>query len=602
MPAISLIGRVKFFSEPRHVSLCVPFARWRRCLLRRMKQPRNIVYGVDDVPPRGVLLLSGVQHVGLVAIFLLVPVIAGRQAGLPPEKIIDVLSLSMLVMAVGPILHAVRRGPLGSGYLCPPIFAAAYLPASLLALKAGGLPLMFGMTLFAGAVEIVMSRLLRPLRPFLPPEIAGFVVAMIGLTVGLLGFRHVFGIGLAEQPGAASYAVAAITLAIMVGLNVWTTGAPKIFCALIGMVAGYVLAVVAGVLPAADLERLRMAPLVHMPGIEHLGWAFDAELVVPFLVAAVAATLRAIGDLTICQKTNDAEWVRPDFRSISGGAMANGIGTLLSGLLGTIGLNTSTSNVGLASATGITSRSVAFAIGGIYLVLAFTPKAGTVFAIMPAPVVGATLLFAAALVFVNGLIIITSRLLDSRRIFVIGLSFMVALAADVFQPFFSQLPAGMRVFTSSSIVVGTLTALLLNLVFRLGVRRTQTLQVNPAAVDASLVEEFLQTHGAAWGARRDVIERARFNLMQSIELLAESGVARDALTVTASFDEFRLDVGVAYHGVALELPEKRPSNDEIIASYEGQYRLAGYMLRQLADRVQVNNRGGQTTLTFHFDH
>ena len=79
-----------------------------------MKKPRNIVYGVDDIPPRGVLLLSGVQHVGLVAIFLLVPVIACRQAGMPPEKIIDVLSLSMLVMAVGPILHALRRGPVGS--------------------------------------------------------------------------------------------------------------------------------------------------------------------------------------------------------------------------------------------------------------------------------------------------------------------------------------------------------------------------------------------------------------------------------------------------------------------------------------------------------
>lgn len=53
-----------------------------------MKKPRNIVYGVDDIPPRGMLLLSGVQHVGLVAIFLLVPVIACREAGMPAEKII----------------------------------------------------------------------------------------------------------------------------------------------------------------------------------------------------------------------------------------------------------------------------------------------------------------------------------------------------------------------------------------------------------------------------------------------------------------------------------------------------------------------------------
>jgi xanthine permease XanP len=567
-----------------------------------LKKPPNIVYGVDDIPPRSVLLLSGVQHVGLVAIFLLVPVIACRQAGLSADKIIDVLSLSMVVMAVGPILFALRRGAVGSGYLCPPIFAAAYLPASLLALKAGGLPLMFGMTIFAGAVEIALSRVLRPLRPFLPPEIAGFVVAMIGVTIGLLGFRNVFGVGLAEPPVAAAYTIAAATLAIMVGLNVWTTGAFKIFCALIGMVAGYLMAIAAGVLPVADLERLAAAPIAHVPKIEHLGWAFDTDLVVPFMVAAVAASLRAIGDLTICQKTNDADWVRPDFITISGGALANGIGTLLSGMLGTIGLNTSTSNVGLAAATGITSRYVAFAVGGIYLTLAFLPKAGTIFAIMPAPVVGATLLFASALVFVNGFIIITSRMLDSRRIFVIGLSFMVALAADVYQPFFSQLPAGVRVFTSSSLVLGTLAALLLNLVFRLGVRRTQMLEVNPAAVNVQQIDEFMHTHGAAWGARRDVIDRARFNLMQSIELLADSGVTQGPLTVAASFDEFSLDVRVSYDGAPLQLTDKRPTNDEIIASYEGQYRLAGYMLRNLADRVQVSNRGGRTTVAFHFDH
>ncbi|MCI0464415.1 MAG: glycosyltransferase, partial [Gemmataceae bacterium] len=50
----------------------------------------------------------------------------------------------------------------------------------------------------------------------------------------------------------------------------------------------------------------------------------DTALVVPFAVAALATVLRAIGDITVCQKTNDADWVRPDTRSLSGGAMANG--------------------------------------------------------------------------------------------------------------------------------------------------------------------------------------------------------------------------------------------------------------------------------------
>jgi NCS2 family nucleobase:cation symporter-2 len=567
-----------------------------------LKKPVNIVYWVDAVPPLGVTVLSGLQHVGLVSIFLLVPVLACRLAGLAPEKIVDVLALSMLVMALGPVLQRFGRAGIGSGFLCPPIFAAPYLPAAGLALKAGGLPLMFGMTVFAGLVEIVVSRLFRPLRPLFPPEIAGFVVVMISVTVGMLGFRSLFGFGAGQAPTAAHFGVAALTLGTMVALNVWTRGATKLFCALIGMIVGYVAAAFLGVLPAADLDRLRAAALFRLPDVGHVRWAFDAELIVPFAVAAVAASLRAMGDVTICQKTNDAAWTRPDMRSISGGALANGLTTMLAGLLGSIGTNTSTSNVGLAAATGVTSRVVAYSVGGIYLLLAFMPMGAMLFVIMPGAVVGATLVFAACLVFVNGLQIITSRLLDSRRTFVIGLSFMLGLAVDVLPGVFSELPPGVRLFTSSSLVLGTLSALLLNLVFRLGVRRAVTLAVPAGEIDPLKIEQFLETQGAAWGARRDVIERATFNLTQSVETIVDGCAPDGPLEIRASFDEFRLDLQVSYNGPPLELPERRPSPEEIIASEEGQRRLAGFMLRRYADRVSSTHRGGRSTILFQFDH
>ena len=567
-----------------------------------MKRPLTIVYGLDDTPPLGVTLLSGLQHVGLVSIFLLVPVLACREAGLPPEKIVDVLALSMLVMAVGPVLQQLGRKGVGCGYLCPLIFAAPYLPASILALRAGGLPLMFGMTIFAGLVEMAVSRLFRPLRPYFPPEVAGFVVMMISVTVGMLGFRSLVGADSATGPSAAQLGVAAATLGTMVALNVWTKGASKLFCALIGMVVGYVAAVFLGVLTAADLDHLASAPLVRLPDASHVSWSFDVDLMVPFAIAAVAASLRAMGDVTICQKTNDADWRRPDMDTISGGALANGMCTTLSGLLGTAGINTSTSNVGLAAATGVTSRKVAYATGGIYLLLAFLPVGATLFVIMPSAVIGATLVFAACLVFINGLTIITSRMLDARRTFVIGLSFMLGLAVDLMPAVFAELPPAARLFTSSSLLFGTICALTLNLVFRLGVRRTATLTIAADGVDSEKIEQFMQMQGAAWGARRDVIDRASFNLAQSIETLAMSDVAQGPLEVGASFDEFSVDVRVTYDGAPLELPDQRPSSEEILASADGERRLAGFMLRRFADRVSVSGKGGRSTVHFHFDH
>ena len=39
-----------------------------------------------------------------------------------------------------------------------------------------------------------------------------------------------------------------------------------------------------------------------------------------------------------------------------------------------------------------------------------------------------------------------------------------------------------------------------------------------------------------------------------------------------------------------------------MASEDGQRKLAGFMLRRYADRVQANHRAGRSTILFHFDH
>jgi NCS2 family nucleobase:cation symporter-2 len=154
----------------------------------------------------------------------------------------------------------------------------------------------------------------------------------------------------------------------------------------------------------------------------------------------------------------------------------------------------------------------------------------------------------------------------------------------------------------SSLVLGTVVGLTLNLLFRIGLRRTAMIDVQPDAVDAVALEQFMESNGAAWGARRDVIERAKFNLHQSIETLVSSGVVSSALHVQVAFDEFHLEMRVSYDGPPLRLPERRPTNEAIMTSEEGERDLAGFMLRRLADRVSATARGDRSTILFHFDH
>jgi NCS2 family nucleobase:cation symporter-2 len=308
-----------------------------------------------------------------------------------------------------------------------------------------------------------------------------------------------------------------------------------------------------------------------------------------------------MGNVTTCQRVNDAEWTRPDMRTISGGVLADGLGSLCAGLLGTVGMSSASSNVGLASATGVTSRRVAYALGALFLALALVPKASAVLAVLPPPVIGAALVFGACFVVMSGLQIITSRMLDARKTIVIGMGLVLGVAVDVYSTFFSAVVGPWRLVSSSSLVLATLSALFLNMVFRIGIRRTETRLIEPSQA-RTRVDELMELWGARWGARRDVIDRATFILDQSIETIVEACDPRGPLEVSAAFDEFNLDLEVSYVGAPLELPGKRPSNEEIMASEEGQRRLAGFLLRRYADRVQASVRGGRSIVRFHFDH
>ncbi len=567
-----------------------------------MKRPSTLVYGVDETPPIPVTVLSALQHVGLVAIFLVYPLVVSREAGASVATSMSILSLAMLVLGVGTIIQALTRGPVGSGYLAPINFSAIYLGPSLVAAQLGGLALVFGMTVFAGLIETVLSRGLKYLRPFLPPEIAGLVVFFVGLSVGSVGVRYLLGTGAPEPVGAVHWAVTGVAFLTMISLNVWTRGMLRWFCALIGMAVGYGAAAAGGLLTAVEAGGVGGVPIIAVPRFDHLAWSFDVALVPLFTVAALAATVKVIGLLSTCQKTNDAEWVRPEMGSIGRGVLADGIGTTLAGAFGTIGINIGSSSIGMISATGIASRVIAYATGAMFIALAFLPAVTATLALMPRPVMAAALIFAACFMLVSGMQVITSRMLDVRKTLVIGIATVAALALGANPDLAAGVPGALRPLFSSPLVLGTVTAIGLNLVFRLGVRQTVTLSVNPLAPYAKEVEDFLNRQGAAWGARPDVVARAIFGINQSVEIVADHGNVDGPITVTASFDEFNLDIDLSYDGDMIELSDRRPSDAEIRDSEDGLRRLAGFMLTRNADRAQATRSDGRAAVAFHFDH
>jgi xanthine permease XanP len=154
----------------------------------------------------------------------------------------------------------------------------------------------------------------------------------------------------------------------------------------------------------------------------------------------------------------------------------------------------------------------------------------------------------------------------------------------------------------SSLVLSTVIALLLNLLFRIGVKKTVRLNIDDAHIDPQKIENFFQTQCAAWGARPDIARRAAFGTKQLIDAVADEYRQQGPIIVEASFDEFNLDVRLSYEGKELKFPEQRPTNAQIRENDDGARLLAGFLLRRNADRVRSEWKDGKANVLFHFDH
>lgn len=189
-------------------------------------KPAGLVYGVDDTPPLGVTVLSGLQQVALASIVLVYPVLLAQTSGSTAEVAAAMVSATLTAMAIGTVLQVITVGPIGSGFLCQPTPSVVYLVPSLVVARTGDLSAVFGMTILAGLFQMALARMLPLLRMLFTSEITGLVVLLAGISVGVVGLRTALGGSQgANGPDQVDLLLGLGTLGLMVALNVWAGAA-----------------------------------------------------------------------------------------------------------------------------------------------------------------------------------------------------------------------------------------------------------------------------------------------------------------------------------------------------------------------------------------
>ena len=156
-------------------------------------------YAVNEVPPLPHLLVSSLQHVLLMVSALVIPILFASQLSGSPEFTANLIAFSMLAAGIGSIIQSAGVPFIGSGYLCPNVCGPSYFSVSLSAAWIGGIPLMRGMIILAGLVEMAIAPLIQRLRKVFPTFIVGLVVAMVGVSILAPAITSFFGLAFRDD-------------------------------------------------------------------------------------------------------------------------------------------------------------------------------------------------------------------------------------------------------------------------------------------------------------------------------------------------------------------------------------------------------------------
>jgi xanthine permease XanP len=569
-----------------------------------MRKPDTIIYGSEEKPPALELLTLTIQNVLVLSIFLLAPVLVARAAHLPIKQAGDFISLTMIGLGLSTFLQVRRWGPVGSGLLAIPTTSSNWVPACLIAVREGGMPMVAGLMLVAASLEILLSRFLRRLRGVLPTELSGLVVMVTGLGVAQAGMNSIVA-GMTANDGSVwlrSLLLAVATLAVMVGFSVWGRGPFRTLGAGLGLVGGYIAGLMIGLVDGASIDALVHVPLVRLPSFGLAMPSFDMALLLPALITGLAITLNSIGALTAAQKLNDADWNRQDLNGLSRGLFADGLGTIISALIGGGGLASSGSSVGLSAASRTTSRILGYTVAMGFLILSLVPRFALVVLTLPQPVLGAVLVFLSCSLMISGVTIMSSRLLDARKTFTLGIAFAFAVTTSALIRANALLPDWMSPVVASPLLASALVAILLNPVLRLGIRQQVELAIPAGGLPHEDIVRFISRAGAAWGARRDVIERTERLIAECLDALIDAELAADTVLLTLGFNELQLEARITWRGEPLVLARSPPTKQELLTDDKAAARMAGFLIGRLASRVTSGVVKGMAQVHLILDH
>ncbi|WP_163340617.1 uracil-xanthine permease family protein [Desulfopila sp. IMCC35008] len=420
----------------------------------------------DYLPPLHQSIPLGIQHV--LAMFasnvtpaIIISLAAGFTFG--SAEMVYMIQIVMVFAGISTLFQTVGLGPVGARLPVVQGTSFAFIPIMIPIVKTAGMAALFGGVVIGGIFHFLLGTVIGRLRNLLPPLVTGIVVLTIGLSLIPVGIKYAAGgvplMGKPEFGGLEHWSLALVVIFVTLALKFFTRGLFSTAAVLVALVVGYLVAIPMGMV---NLSKVSGAAWFAMPSPLHFGFEFNVAAVVGMCLMSFVSAIETVGDISGITKGGAGREATD--KEISGGTMADGLGTAISGIFGGLPNTSFSQNVGLISMTGVMSRHVV-TFGALFLVLAgLIPKVGAVIAAMPIAVLGGGVIVMFGMVVSAGVTMLSEVAWNRRNMLILAISLSIGLGLQAVPEALQHVPGTLKILLTSGILPAAVLSIALNAV------------------------------------------------------------------------------------------------------------------------------------------
>ncbi|TCP23484.1 xanthine permease [Scopulibacillus darangshiensis] len=419
----------------------------------------------------GKVLSLGFQHVlAMYAGAVIVPLIIGGAMGLSAQELAYLVSIDLAASGLATLLQVWKNKFFGIGL--PVVLGCSFTGvAPMIAIgKEYGLSGIYGAIIASGIIILVLSTFFSKIIKLFPPVVIGTVVTVIGVTLIPVAINNMAGGQGASDFGSPKNLILSFSVLLLIILmNRFFKGFIRAISILIGLIAGTVAAYFMGMIDLGSVQDSAWYRIIEP--LHFSTPSFHISAIITMTIVAIVSLIESTGVFFALSEICDQPL---DEKSLERGYRSEGLAVIIGGLFNAFPYTTFSQNVGLIQLTKVKSRTVIAVCGIFLIVLGFIPKISTLTTLIPNAVLGGAMIAMFGMVVASGVRMLSK--VDFNRqdnLLIIACSIGLGLGVTVQPDLFAKLPIGVQIITNNGIVAGSMTAIILNLIFNTG-RKVKT--------------------------------------------------------------------------------------------------------------------------------